>query len=82
MVKGILCRLGYQSKGFGKLADLYNMIIVCPDGNNSWYWNSPADPQLSIWFRVADELVNKDQKYKTIKDRRDVPLQVSVWVGG
>lgn len=60
-----------KAKGFEKLADLYSMIIVCPDGNNSWYWNSPVDPQYQYETYVADELVKWiDQKYKTIKDRR------------
>ena len=28
-----------------KLADLYDIIIVCPDGNvTSWYFDSPVDP--------------------------------------
>src|SRR3954463_11013164 len=26
-------------------ADLFNIIIVCPDGGvTSWYWDSPVDP--------------------------------------
>src|SRR4028119_2089232 len=32
-----------KAKGFEKAADLYTMIIVCPDGSNSWYWDSPVD---------------------------------------
>src|SRR6476620_10264206 len=32
-----------KAKGFEKNADLLQMIIVCHDGNNSWYWDSPVD---------------------------------------
>ncbi|MFT3822612.1 MAG: alpha/beta hydrolase family protein [Chitinophagaceae bacterium] len=59
-----------RAKGFEKAADLYGMMIVCPDGNNSWYWNSPVDPAYQYETYVADELVKwVDQKYKTIKNR-------------
>jgi S-formylglutathione hydrolase FrmB len=60
-----------RAKGFEKAADLYNMIIVCPDGNNSWYWDSPVDPSYKYETFVAEELVKwMDSKYKTIKDRK------------
>src|SRR6476620_6738402 len=28
-----------KATGLEKAVDLYQMIIVCPDGNNSWYWD-------------------------------------------
>jgi S-formylglutathione hydrolase FrmB len=60
-----------KAKGFEKAADLYQMIIVCPDGNNSWYWDSPVDKQYKYETYVASELVKwVDEKYKTIKDRK------------
>jgi S-formylglutathione hydrolase FrmB len=59
-----------KAKGFGKAVDLYQMIIVCPDGNNSWYWDSPVDPNYKYETYVSMELVNwVDGKYKTIKGR-------------
>lgn len=59
-----------KAKGFEKAADLYNMIIVCPDGNNSWYWDSPVDEKFKYETYVSDELVKwVDAKYKTIKNR-------------
>lgn len=30
-------------KNLGRLADLYGMILVMPDGMNSWYWDSPQN---------------------------------------
>jgi S-formylglutathione hydrolase FrmB len=61
-----------KAKGFEKLADLYNLMIVCPDGGySSWYWDSPVDPSYKYETYIADELVKwVDSKYKTIKDRR------------
>jgi S-formylglutathione hydrolase FrmB len=60
-----------KSKGFDKVVDQYNLIVVCPDGGfNSWYWNSPVDPKSQYETFVSDELVKSiDAKYSTIKDR-------------
>ena len=60
-----------KAKGFEKAADLYQLIIVCPDGNNSWYWDSPVDSSFKYETYVAKELVSWiDSKYKTIRDRK------------
>ena len=60
-----------KAKGFEKAADLYQMIIVCPDGNNSWYWDSPVDTSYRYETYVSKELINWiDGKYKTIKSRK------------
>jgi S-formylglutathione hydrolase FrmB len=57
-----------RAKGFEKAADQYQLIIVCPDGNNSWYWDSPIDPRYKYETYVSKELVEWiDGKYKTIK---------------
>jgi S-formylglutathione hydrolase FrmB len=59
-----------KAKGFEKTVDLYNIIVVCPDGNNSWYWNSPVDDQYKYETYVSNELVKWiDGRYKTVKDR-------------
>jgi S-formylglutathione hydrolase FrmB len=61
-----------RAAGFQKNADLYNMIIVCPDGGfGSWYWDSPVDDKFKYETYVSKELVSwVDSKYKTIKDRK------------
>lgn len=49
-------------------ATQWNMIVVCPDGQNSWYWDSPIDPKMQFETYVSKELVNYiDTHYKTIK---------------
>jgi len=54
-----------------KLADLYDVIVVCPDGNTtSWYFDSPVDPTYKYETYISSELVNYiDSHYATIKDR-------------
>ena len=60
-----------KAKGFEKAADLYQLIIVCPDGNNSWYWDSPVDSNYKYETYISKELVNwVDANYKTIKDKK------------
>ena len=53
------------------LADQHQLIIVCPDGNNSWYLDSPEQPNSKYETYVAQELVKWiDGKYKTIADKK------------
>lgn len=49
-------------------ATKYEMIIVCPDGQNSWYWDSPINPKMQFETYVSKELVEYiDSNYNTIK---------------
>ena len=60
-----------QAKGFERSADQYGIMIVCPDGNNSWYWDSPVDDKYKYETYVSKELVKWiDDHYKTLKDRK------------
>jgi S-formylglutathione hydrolase FrmB len=60
-----------KGKGVEKAADLFQMIIVCPDGNNSWYWDSPVDASYKYETYASNELINWiDSKYKTIKSKK------------
>lgn len=44
------------------------MIIVCPDGKNSWYWDSPINPKSQYETFVSKELIDFiDKKYSTIQ---------------
>lgn len=54
------------------LSDLYNLIIVCPDGNfGSWYLDSPVDSSWRYETYVSNELINYiDAHYSTIQDRK------------
>ncbi len=51
-------------------ADAFNMMIVCPDGANSWYIDSPLDSTLRYETYIAKEVpAYIDANYNTIKDR-------------
>ena len=49
-------------------ADLYNLIIVCPDGGKtSWYFDSPIDEKMNYETYISKELVTTiDKTYNTI----------------
>lgn len=52
------------------LADRYQMMIVCPDGNRSWYLDSPIMKQSCYETYIAKELTAwVDRNYKTIAKR-------------
>ena len=52
------------------LSNKYNVIIVCPDGQDSWYFDSPIDPKMQFETYVSKELVNYiDSHYRTFANR-------------
>ena len=52
------------------LANVYGIIIVCPDGQDSWYFDSPVDPQMQFETYVSKELVaHIDSHYRTHANR-------------
>ena len=53
-----------------RLADKYGVIIVCPDGQDSWYFDSPVDPKMQFETYVSKELVAYiDSHYRTYANR-------------
>lgn len=53
-----------------KVASQLNLIFVCPDGAESWYWDSPVNPAYQYETYVSKELTNYiDQHYRTVKSR-------------
>lgn len=53
------------------LADKYQYIIVCPDGNfSSWYFDSPIDSTWRYETYISKELINwVDKNYSTVSSR-------------
>lgn len=50
-----------------KDATNYQMIIVTPDGQNSWYWDSPIKEDMKFETYVSNELIHYiDSVYQTI----------------
>lgn len=56
----------------GKLVDLYDVIVVIPDGGySSWYFDSPVMPEYKYETFVSKELIAYvDSNFKTIADRK------------
>lgn len=51
-------------------ADQYQFIIVCPEGKDSWYIDSPVDPTMKFETYVGLEVpAYIDQHYRTIANR-------------
>ncbi len=58
-------------KDLQERASQANVIIVCPDGQNSWYWDSPIDPSFKFETYVSKELVEHiDENFRTVKDKK------------
>lgn len=55
-----------------KYADLYNVIIVCPDGHKtSWYFDSPIDATMRYETYISKELVSEiDKSYNTLANNK------------
>ena len=54
-----------------KIADEKGIIFVCPDGKNSWYWDSPKNQAYRYETFVASELVKyTDKNYATIPEKK------------
>lgn len=48
------------------MADRYGFIFVCPDGRDSWYWDSPIDPDMQMESFITETLVQHiDSVYPT-----------------
>ena len=61
----------YTKPDLAQMASNFDMIIVCPDGLNSWYWDSPKDPSYRYETFISSELVNyTDTHYAAIPEKR------------
>lgn len=54
-----------------RIADEKGIIFVCPDGKNSWYWDSPLNPAYRYETFVSSELIEyTDRHYQTVASRQ------------
>lgn len=59
--------LGSIKKDLPYISGKYKIIFVCPDGENSWYWDSPVNPKSQFETYISKELVSHiDSNYRTI----------------
>ena len=55
-----------RKKNLHELADRYGVIFVCPDGQDSWYFDSPIDPKMQFETYISSELLSYiDLHYRT-----------------
>ena len=53
-----------------QLADQYGIMIVCPNGENSWYWDSAKERKSQFETFISKELVEYiDEHYFTVSNR-------------
>lgn len=62
---------GYKTwpsqKDLDAIASEMGIIFVCPDGQNSWYWDSPVDKNMQFETFIINELVPYvDENYRTL----------------
>lgn len=54
-----------------QIADEKGIIFVCPDGKNSWYWDSPKNAAYRYETFVSSELVKyTDEHYATVPAKK------------
>lgn len=52
------------------IATRFGVIIVCPDGRNSWYWDSPVDKSMQMESFMLNDLVPTiDRTFRTRASR-------------
>lgn len=57
-----------QKANLDDMASDYSTIIVCPDGQDSWYLDSPIDPSFQFETFISKELVSYiDTHYRTLR---------------
>lgn len=64
-----------------QMADANRLLIVCPDGEKSWYWDSPMHPELQFETFISEELpAYIDAHYPTYACREGRAVTGFRWV--
>ena len=52
------------------LADQYDILVICPDGAKSWYFDSPVDNNMRYETHIIQEVIPFiDKNYRTLNTR-------------
>lgn len=95
-VAGVKCPVIYLLHGYGghaftwvgikpelpQIADREGIIFVCPDGKNSWYWDSPLNKDYRYETFVSKELVGYVDKNFATKAHRNFRAVTGLSMGG
>ena len=58
--------IGHTKPTLQQEASKLNVIIVCPDGKNRWYWDSPENSKSKFETYISNELIDYiDTNYRT-----------------
>lgn len=61
-----------KSTPLDSLADSNNIILVCPDGRDSWYFDSPVDPSMQMESYITCDVISTiDRRLRTRADRNN-----------
>lgn len=54
-----------------KWVDENEVLVVCPDGGNSWYFNSPVDSSIRYETFISNEVIAYiDSNFKTVQSKK------------
>ena len=65
-----------------RLADELGFIFACPDGENSWYWDSPLHPQYRYETFTSHDLVAYTDSCYATQPRREARAVAGLSMGG
>lgn len=66
----------------GEMADRYGMVIVCPDGRDSWYWDSPVAKGMQMESFIVNSLIPRVERDLPVKPGRDSRAIAGLSMGG
>lgn len=64
------------------LADKYSLRIICPDGLNSWYWDSPKKKEMAYASFFVKELIPQLSAIYNLPDKREMTAITGFSMGG
>ena len=60
-----------KKKNLEQVATQYGVVMICPDGQDSWYFDSPIDPKMQFEAFISRELVAYvDSHYRTFRSAK------------
>lgn len=78
----LVCQLDHQVPALKEYADQYQMMLVCPEGNNDWYLNSPEIDSLQWETYVAEEVPAYIDSHYSTKASREGRAITGLSMGG
>lgn len=66
----------------GSIADEKGIFFACPDGRNSWYWDSPRNPDYRYETFISSELVAYTDSHFATQPRRESRAITGLSMGG